>query len=116
MSTEEVMSRADIIKELTEHIRTFGFNSISRLKKHEALRRLNAIKKFKEFYDAEAEIGKMKPGPLGTRKIPFETIVLEGEAVKAPAVPRKCKTFDRSKPTRYIATMVENGGVVSFKD
>ena len=111
-----MMSRADILKEVRQFIKESSLKAPSQLKKHELMRCLATIRKFNELYKAEPEQQRVKPGPLGTRESPVQPVEVDGAVIAAPAVPRKRKTEDRSKPRRYVADMVENHGLVSFKD
>lgn len=109
-------SRADILKELRGYLVETGLKAPCKLKKNELMRCLNAMRKLKEFFDAEPEVPKVKPGPLGSRVIPVQKVEVGGEVIAAPVVPKKRKTEDRSKPRRYVADMVKNDGWVVFKD
>jgi hypothetical protein len=113
---DEMLSRRDIIKELTELRKEFGLNSMCRVRKSDLMRVLLCMRRFKEMLATEPQLPIVKPGPLGPRIIPVQKMDLFGDTIASPGVPIKRTTYDRSKPKRCVVDLVQNGGLVTFKD
>lgn len=103
--------------EIKELLAQFHFKRFRDMKKHDAMRMLQALKLYKPIYDSVPFIPKVKPGPLGSRIIPTQKVVVEDTEVVAPVAPRKRVVDNKKKKERvYVANYAENDGIVSFKE